>query len=65
VVVDFTGFEPGSCDILFVRDSTLSPSRTFVLVLDFEKVPPSWAIAFDCPFRPWPVSVIFERLFVL
>ena len=45
VVVDFTGFEPGSCDIVLVRDSTLSPSRTLVLVCDFEKVPPSWAIA--------------------
>jgi hypothetical protein len=65
-VVDFIGFEPGSCDIVLVRDSTLSPSRTFVLVCDFEKVPPSCAIAFDWPFKPpLPVSLAFERSMVL
>jgi len=57
LVVDFTGFSPGTCDIVFVRESTLSPSRTFVLVCDFEKVPPSCAIAFDWPFSPLPVSL--------
>jgi hypothetical protein len=51
-VVDLTGFEPGSCAIVLVRDSTLSPSRTFVFVCDFEKVPPSFAIALDWPFKP-------------
>ena len=39
VVVDFTGFDPGSCAMVFVRDST-SPSRTFVFVCDLLHSPP-------------------------
>jgi hypothetical protein len=63
VVVDFTGFEPGWCDIVLVREVTPSPASTVVFVRDLLKVPPSWAVARDVAFRsPLPVSLTLVRL---
>jgi hypothetical protein len=58
VVVLFTGFSPGSCDIVFVRDST-SPALTLVFVLESLQVPPSCARALAIPLRFW--SLPFTR----
>jgi hypothetical protein len=40
-VFDFTGAEPGSCDIVRVVERTSSPALTLVRVCDRLKVPPS------------------------
>lgn len=40
-VVDFTGFDPGSCAMVLVREETSWPALTCVLVWDLLNVPPS------------------------
>jgi len=53
---DFTGADPGSCDIVRVVDCTSSPAFTLVRVCERLKVPPSWACAlvFELSTGPLP-----------
>jgi len=55
-VRDITGLDPGTCDIVLVREPTSSPALTCVLVCDFEKVPPScaWALLLEFSTGPLP-----------
>src|SRR5215212_4501927 len=54
-VFDFTGAEPGSCDIVLVVDWTSSPAFTLVRVCERLNVPPSWAWALVFEFSTGPL----------
>ena len=64
-VSDRAGGTPGSCDIVLVRDSRLSPGFAFVLVRDRLHVPPSCARARVSPRIQFLFSCVFERVFAL
>ena len=58
MLVDLTGFSPGVCDMVFVRDETSSPAFTCVFVCDFEKVPPSCAWPLVLALRTGPLPLL-------